>query len=40
MNEALESGKGGYLARPPHTTWHAGPHQAVHEKEAHGGDQA
>ena len=31
-----QSGKDGYLARPPHTTRHAGPHRAVHEKGAHG----
>jgi len=24
-----QSGKGGLLSPPPHTTWHAGPHQAV-----------
>jgi len=29
MKENVESGKGELFAPPPHTTWHAGPHQAV-----------
>jgi hypothetical protein len=27
--DAAESGSRGFISPSPHTTWHAGPHQAV-----------
>jgi len=35
-----QSGRGGLLTRPSHTTRHAGPHRAVHESGAHVDPQA
>ena len=35
VQERAQSGRGGLLARPSHTTRHAGPHRAVHEHAIH-----
>ncbi len=38
-DRAAQSGKGRLLTGPPHTTGHAGPHQAVHQSGAQGSPQ-